>query len=372
MKSKLFKSLGVVAVVVMIAVALVAPAAALAGVTLAVSSTTIGATSNTTVTFTLGATQAAATNAIVVTFGTGWTVPVGVITGTTISTSNGIDSTAITNIAINATGVGQVVTLDTTSAGVSLIGAGAIVQLTFTKIINPAIIGNYSVNVKTASETTAVTSNTVTTTTQPTTTTIGSSAPIFPTNSATGVPVSGFTFTWAAVAGTGVTYQFAIAQASANTSANEFAILDYSDNTLTNAEPSQETFQYNTVYWWEVRAVTMNSSGSIAATGPWAVSMFTTMPTPLTTTSASLIVTSVVITPTVVNSPVTTSRVTTPLLHSVFFSFWIYFLVAIGIIVMMLVINLGRIHIRRKRRAQTEIERLKDEIINEINRALKQ
>jgi hypothetical protein len=100
--------------------------------------------------------------------------------------------------------------------------------------------------------------------------------------------------------------------------------------------------------------------------------MFTTMPTPLTTTSASLIVTSVVITPTVVNSPVTTSRVTTPLLHSVFFSFWIYFLVAIGIIVMMLVINLGRIHIRRKRRAQTEIERLKDEIINEINRALKQ
>ena len=97
------------------------------------------------------------------------------------------------------------------------------------------------------------------------------------------------TFTWPAVAGTGVTYQFALAQASANTTANEFAILDYSDNTITNAEPNQETLAYNTVYWWEVRAVTMNSSGGIAATGPWSIQMFTTMPMPATTTAAPAI-----------------------------------------------------------------------------------
>jgi hypothetical protein len=112
------------------------------------------------------------------------------------------------------------------------------------------------------------------------------------------------TFTWPAVAGAGVTYQFALAQASANTSANEFAILDYSDNTLTNAEPSQETLQYNTVYWWEVRAVTLNSSGAVSATGPWSIQMFTTMPAPVTTGTSvtpTTIVTSVVIT-----QPVTT------------------------------------------------------------------
>ena len=164
MKSKFFKILGVIAVVAMIAAAIVAPVAALSGVNLAVSSTTIGATPTTTITFTIGATQAAATNAIVVTFGSGWTVPAGAITGTTISTSNGIGSTAITNIAITATGVGQVVTLDTTSAGVGLIGAGAIVQLTFTKITNPATVGAYGVTVATAAETTAVASNTITTT----------------------------------------------------------------------------------------------------------------------------------------------------------------------------------------------------------------
>ncbi len=38
---------------------------------------------------------------------------------------------------------------------------------------------------------------------------------------------------------------------------------------MTNAESNQETLAYNTIYWWEVRAVTMNSSGGIAATGPW-------------------------------------------------------------------------------------------------------
>jgi hypothetical protein len=129
--------------------------------------------------------------------------------------------------------------------------------------------------------------------------------PLYPVNGSVNVPITNMTFTWPAVAGAGVTYQFALAQASANTSANEFAILDYSDNTLTNAEPSQETLQYNTVYWWEVRAVTLNSSGAVSATGPWSINMFTTMPAPVTTTgtaaTGTTIVTSVVIT-----NPVTT------------------------------------------------------------------
>jgi len=138
-------------------------------------------------------------------------------------------------------------------------------------------------------------------------------AALYPVNGATGVAVSGITFTWPAVTASGltVTYQFAIAQASANTSANEFAILDYSDNTSTNAEVSQETFQYNTVYWWEVRAITMNASGGVAATGPWTVSMFTTMPMPATTTSTApaITVTNTVNTITV-TQPITTVQST--------------------------------------------------------------
>jgi hypothetical protein len=133
----------------------------------------------------------------------------------------------------------------------------------------------------------------------------GTPTPLYPTNGSVNVPITNMTFTWPAVAGAGVTYQFALAQASANTSANEFAILDYSDNTLTNAEPSQETLQYNTVYWWEVRAVTLNSSGAVSATGPWAINMFTTMPAPVTTTGTGPAVTTV-ITSVVITNPVTT------------------------------------------------------------------
>jgi hypothetical protein len=154
-------------------------------------------------------------------------------------------------------------------------------------------------------------------------TVLGSPAPaagvIFPLNGATGVAVSGVTFTWPIVtppAGSTVTYQFALAQASANTSANEFAILDYSDNSITNAEPNQETLQYNTVYWWEVRAVVMSSTGAISATGPWTISMFTTGPQPTTTavvpTTVVSSVTTVVTTNVNVTSPVTTITFTQP------------------------------------------------------------
>jgi hypothetical protein len=139
---------------------------------------------------------------------------------------------------------------------------------------------------------------------------VPAATPLYPTNGAVNVPVSGVTFTWPAVAGSGVTYQFALAQASANTSANEFAILDYSDNTITNAESNQETLQYNTVYWWEVRAVTMNSSGGIAATGPWSVQMFTTMAQPTTTTTSPAVVITQPVTSVVITQPVTTVQST--------------------------------------------------------------
>ena len=131
-------------------------------------------------------------------------------------------------------------------------------------------------------------------------------AATYPTNGATSVPVSptNVTFTWPAVAG--ATYQFALAQASANTTANEFAILDYSDNTITNAEPLQETLQPNTVYWWEVRAVTLNSSGAVSSTGPWTVSMFTTAAAPVTTTGGTGTVVTTVVTSVVITNPVTT------------------------------------------------------------------
>jgi hypothetical protein len=131
-------------------------------------------------------------------------------------------------------------------------------------------------------------------------------AATYPTNGATSVPISptNVTFTWPAVAG--ATYQFALAQASANTTANEFAILDYSDNTITNAEPLQETLQPNTVYWWEVRAVTLNSSGAVSSTGPWTVSMFTTAAAPVTTTGGTGTVVTTVVTSVVITNPVTT------------------------------------------------------------------
>ena len=159
MKSKLFRILGVVAVVAMIATALVAPVNAMINVNLADSDTTIGIVPATIdVTFTLGATQVASATAIVITFDTGWTVAA--VPTATIATSNGIGTTAIGATAITASAVGQVVTLSTLPGAISNIGAGAIVQIEFTAgITNPATVGNYGCTVKTAAETTAIASN---------------------------------------------------------------------------------------------------------------------------------------------------------------------------------------------------------------------
>jgi hypothetical protein len=138
-------------------------------------------------------------------------------------------------------------------------------------------LGTYSIVVtdssgRSASANFTVLSQTTTTTIMTTTTT---TSVLYPTNGATNVPVSGVTFTWPAASGSGITYQFALAQASANTTSNEFAILDYSDNTTTNTETLQETLQYNKVYWWEVRDVSLNSSG-VTSYGAWTAQMFTT------------------------------------------------------------------------------------------------
>ena len=97
-----------------------------------------------------------------------------------------------------------------------------------------------------------------------------------PANGATDVPVSNTTFTWPVVADA-TSYQFAIADGSANTPSAPFAILDYSANTVTNAEVLQETLKYNNTYYWEVRAITATSQSA------WTVLMFTTEQAPVAT-----------------------------------------------------------------------------------------
>jgi hypothetical protein len=131
-----------------------------------------------------------------------------------------------------------------------------------------------------------------------------------PANGASDVPVSNTTFTWPPVTGaTG--YQFVLSDAAANTSANPFAIIDYSANTTTNAEVLQETLKYNETYWWEVRAVAGNTQGA------WTVMMFTTKSAPVATTATTPAVTQTIVVPTqpavtpivtVTNLPPTTSQ----------------------------------------------------------------
>jgi hypothetical protein len=132
---------------------------------------------------------------------------------------------------------------------------------------------------------------------------ITSFPPLYPANGAINVPIDDVTFNWPQVTGTGITYQFALAKASNNNSVNEFAIVDYTDTTLTNAEPCQETLQPGTVYWWEVRAVILDSGGNVAATGPWSINMFTTGP--LTTTTTTTITVTNTNTSTIVESTTT-------------------------------------------------------------------
>ena len=163
MKSKLFGILGAAAIVAMLAtMLLVAPVAAMTGVTLAVGSTTISAATLYKVTFTLGATQTGNAAAIVVTFGTGMMVGNPAVT---IQTGPGTGSTtmSLTTITADTTIAGQVATINTLNGAVPIgtIGANAVVQLTFSNITNPATAGNYSISISTAAEPTIAVSNTI-------------------------------------------------------------------------------------------------------------------------------------------------------------------------------------------------------------------
>jgi hypothetical protein len=165
-RGKLFKILGVVAVIAMLATAmLVAPVAAISGVVLTIGSTEIYNNTPYTISFTLGTTQPADAAGIVVTFDTGIMVGTPAVT---IMTGPGTGSTAmaLTTITADTTIVGQTATINTLNGTVPIgaIGAGTTVQLIFTNITNPADIGSYSVTLSTAAEPTAVTSNIITTT----------------------------------------------------------------------------------------------------------------------------------------------------------------------------------------------------------------
>jgi hypothetical protein len=122
----------------------------------------------------------------------------------------------------------------------------------------------------------------------------------FPANGATGVPID-TTFTWPAVTGTNVTYEFVIAEETGQT--DKFAIIDYSATCPTNATPLRETLKPNTQYWWRVRA----TNG--ATTSAWSTYFFTTaaaVTTPTTTANNTITLpqpTSTVIT---ITQPITT------------------------------------------------------------------
>lgn len=162
MKGKLFAILGVIAVITMLATALVAPVSALTGVSLAVGNTTISVATPYIVTFTLGSAQPTNAAAIVVTFGTG------ILVGTPAVTiqTGGATALSLTTITADTTIAGQAATINTLNGSVAIpsLAAGTAVTLTFTNITNPAAIGNYTVSVSTAAESTAVTSNVITTT----------------------------------------------------------------------------------------------------------------------------------------------------------------------------------------------------------------
>jgi len=174
-----------------------------------------------------------------------------------------------------------------------------------------------------------------------------------PPQGATNVPLSGFNFVWPADstdlgAGLTVTYQFAIAQASANTSANEFAILDYSDNTATNSETLQETLQPNAVYWWEVRSVAMNGTGGVATYGAWSVNTFTTGPAmtsttvapPVTVTQTNVTITQTQPPMTTVQSTVTSLVVTQAASTQAIPAYLLWIVIVIGAILVIAVIVL--------------------------------
>jgi hypothetical protein len=155
-----------------------------------------------------------------------------------------------------------------------------------------------------------------------------------PANGATGVDVN-TTFTWPAVAGSNVTYEFVIAEETGQT--DKFAIIDYSATTPTNATPLRETLKYNTQYWWRVRA----TNGTV--TSAWSTFFFTTEAAPVTTTTNTQPVvtippaTSTVIT---ITQPVTSFTITQPGTSNSIPPALLWAVIAIGAILIIAVIVL--------------------------------
>lgn len=156
------KILGVVASVAILASMLVAPVSAVGAVTLNVSSTTISAAAVTyTVTTTIGAALLPGT--ISITFPTGSSIAgitAAVDADVTVACSSGLGTAAYA--ATNAASVTADQELTITPP--ANIGAGAVVQIVVTGVVNPATIGTFDVKVKTSAETTDVASSTFTTT----------------------------------------------------------------------------------------------------------------------------------------------------------------------------------------------------------------
>ena len=155
-----------------------------------------------------------------------------------------------------------------------------------------------------------------------------------PANGATGVDVN-TTFTWPAVSGTNVTYEFVIAEETGQT--DKFAIIDYSATCPTNATPLREQLKYNTQYWWRVRA----TNGTV--TSGWSTFFFTTEAAPVTTTATTGPVitippaTSTVIT---ITQPVTSITLTQPSTSNSIPPALLWAVIAIGAILIIAVIVL--------------------------------
>ncbi len=160
MKSKMFRILGVVAAVSMLAATLTAiPALAISSSGLTIVNKTISTATTYTLTFNLGATLPLGAAAITVGFPTG-TTGLGAATAT-LEAGPGLGTGAVPVAAVVIANPAGTTNLTVTT--VANMGAGAIVQLIFTGIINPPTVGDFTVTLKTATETTAITAGTFTT-----------------------------------------------------------------------------------------------------------------------------------------------------------------------------------------------------------------
>ncbi len=142
---------------------------------LLVSPTTIGTAAVYTITFTPEVTQPASPSAIVLTFPPYANITR--VTGVTIAAGAGSGTTAIPVQPASFSLSGQTFTINTSTVNgqfPAAIGAGAIVQIIVSGVVNPSIVSNYGVSVKTAVQPIAIASDTfmttnITTTTIPTT-----------------------------------------------------------------------------------------------------------------------------------------------------------------------------------------------------------